>query len=68
MKKLLKTLRNTIYILLTAVFVVCILTPFVYWTINPELTQMQVFIKFWWVMLIGIAAAIFGAIPILNNR
>lgn len=68
MRKLLKGLRNALYILLTIVFVACILTPFVYWAINPELTQMQVFIKCWWVMLIGIVAAPFSVILILNNR
>ena len=34
--------------------VIIMLSPLVYWVFNPELTQMQVLLKFWWVYIIAI--------------
>ena len=48
--------RKVKLILLAIIFLICTFAPFVYWLLNPELTQIQIFIKFWWVMLIGIAS------------
>jgi len=45
---------------IVAITVIMILTPFVWWVANPSFSQMQVFLKWWHVYIIGIIAAMFG--------
>ncbi len=34
--------------------------PVVYWGANSDLTQMQIFMKFWWCLLLGVPAFGYG--------
>lgn len=34
--------------------IISALAPMLYWIMNPELTQMVIFIKFWWLLLLTI--------------
>lgn len=67
MKKRVKVLHIILHVFLLLVFAISVLAPFVYWIMNPELTQMQVLIKFWWVFLIGISYAVLDII-IINRK
>lgn len=60
MKKLIAIIR----FILIAISIISMMIPFIYWTINPELTQMQVWLKYWWVFVIGISCSILVQIPI----
>jgi hypothetical protein len=54
---MIKKFRNIIMLLLLAIVVSGIVSMFVYWAMNPEMTEMQVFIELWWVWVIDVAAA-----------
>ena len=41
---------------------VIILIPLFQWMRHPELTQMEIFLTYWWVELFGIAIIIVGAL------
>lgn len=43
-----KALHNVFYFLLCAVICLAVLIPFIYWIRHPELTEMQVFLEWWW--------------------
>lgn len=46
-------------ILLTA-GIISLFWPTWYWFNTPELTEMQIFLEFWWLILIGAALAFSG--------
>jgi hypothetical protein len=56
-QKVKKQAHFALYILLTAVLFIGIFTPFVGWIIEPELTKMQIFLKYWWASGISMIAA-----------
>jgi hypothetical protein len=66
--RLQKKARYFLYTLLAVVFAFGILTPMVYWIKHPELSQMQVFIEWWWLWLMMLGCGIIGAWIIPNNR
>ena len=45
-------------ILLAIIIIIMVIIPNVYWISNPELSSMQLLIKFWWLYLPGMAIAI----------
>lgn len=50
MKKREEILTWVIY----GIVVIAMLVPMVYWGFHPEMTEMQVFLKFWWIYLFTI--------------
>jgi cytochrome b subunit of formate dehydrogenase len=57
-------MKKFIWILVLIICGLVIFIPFVYYLQNPELTEMQIFLKFWWMDL---AAVIIGVILLLNK-
>jgi hypothetical protein len=51
-------MRDNIFIVCIIALIGLFLTPGIYWLFNPELTQMQLFFKFWWVYAIGLVLAL----------
>ena len=51
--------NNILNIILIIVGIITTIIPFVYWITHPELTQMQIFLKFWWVYAISIGSILF---------
>ena len=47
-------LKEGIVILLGISAAICLVFPAVWNFLNPEMTQMQVFLEWWWMMLVGI--------------
>lgn len=60
-------MKTKILIILSiAAIAICMITPLVYWFMNPELSQMQMFLKFWWVILVGMVC--FGLIHFIIDK
>lgn len=57
MKKYIKILTILFY----ASIVSYMLTCFVYWILNPDLSQMEIFLKFWYWFVINIGLGIWFA-------
>ena len=54
-----KTIKPTIYFYILFVAYICgLFIPFVDWIKHPELSQMQIFIKWWWLWAIMILSGI----------
>jgi hypothetical protein len=66
--RLQKIARYFLYTLLVVVFAFGILTPIIYWINNPELSQMQVFIKWWWLWVMMLFSGLVGVWSMPNNR
>jgi len=47
-----RKLKNALLIVLTIIGLIGVLIPFIYWVNNPELTEMQLFLKWWWIYII----------------
>lgn len=55
-------------LLILAGILTCVLYPFGYWVLNPSLTEMQLFLKFWWIWTLGIMSVLFGLGIIGDNE
>jgi hypothetical protein len=49
---------KTLGVIILSILVIANIGILVYWIINPSLTYIQVFIKFWWIYLIQIITSI----------
>lgn len=53
-----------IRVILLSIAGISVFIPFVYWLLHPELTGIQVFVKYWWLIVIVI---LIGYIPLFIN-
>ena len=65
--RLQKIVRYFLYTLLAVVFLISLVTPFVDWIRHPELSQMQVFLKWWYLWIAMIVSGVLTMFTV-NNR
>ena len=53
-----KTLKEILLGVAGPIAICLFFVPFVYWALHSELTQMQVFLKFWWVSILAIVIVV----------
>ena len=58
MEIMMKNKKTIIFVILGVIAFIVMLYPSIYWMQNPTLTQMQVFLEFWW--LYGILFGSYG--------
>lgn len=58
MNRIKKTIFNILYIFFAAEVCAGVFIPLLYWVKHQELTQIQVFLKMWWVLLLIIGGSI----------